>query len=50
MKRNDVTFLLVVGFVIWLAGTIYYAYRGPAILETTKIRYWGAFVLSSIIS
>jgi hypothetical protein len=50
MKRNDVTFLLVFGFVIWLAGTIYYAYRGPAILETTKIRYWGAFVLSSIIS
>ena len=42
--------MLVLGFVIWLVGTIYYAYRGPVILETTKIRYWGAFALSSTIS
>ena len=47
MKRNDVALLIVLGFVIWLAGTIYYAYRGPAILETTRIRYWGAFGVSS---
>jgi hypothetical protein len=50
MKRNDVALMFVLGFVIWLAGTIYYAYRGPAILETTRIRYWGAFGISSILS
>jgi hypothetical protein len=50
MKRNDVALMFVLGFAIWLAGTIYYAYRGPAILETTRIRYWGAFAVSSILS
>jgi hypothetical protein len=50
MKRQDIAPLLVLGFVIWLLGTIYYAYRGPAILETTRMRYWSAFALSSILS
>jgi Family of unknown function (DUF5367) len=50
MKRQDVAILLVLGFVIWLVGTIYYAYQGPAILETTRMRYLIAFVSSPIIS
>jgi Family of unknown function (DUF5367) len=32
------------------AGTVYYAYLGPHILETTAWRYWFNFVLSPIIS
>jgi len=50
MKRQDIALLLVLGFVIWLVGTIHYAYQGPNILETTRTRYWIAFVLSPIIS
>ena len=42
--------LLVLGLIIWIVGTIYYANRGPAILETTSLRYWGAFALSPIVS
>lgn len=50
MKEHDVAFLLVLGLIIWIVGTIYYANRGPAILETTSLRYWGAFALSPIVS
>ena len=50
MKGLDVALLLVLGLIIWIVGTIYYANRGPAILETTSLRYWGAFALSPIVS
>jgi hypothetical protein len=50
MKEHDVAFLLVLGLIIWMVGTIYYADRGPAILETTRWRYWGAFALSPVVS
>jgi hypothetical protein len=50
MKTRDVAFLLLLGSIIWVAGTILYAYRGPAILETTSFRYWWAFTTSPIFS
>ena len=50
MKGHDVALLLLLGLVIWVVGTIYYASRGPAILETTSLRYWLAFSLSPIFS
>jgi len=50
MKGQDITVLLVLGLLIWVAGTIYYANRGPFILETTDLRYWVAFILSPILS
>ncbi|HEY1744671.1 MAG TPA: DUF5367 family protein [Granulicella sp.] len=50
MKRQDIVLLLVLGFVIWLVGTIYYAFRGAEILETSRVRYLSAFALSSIVS
>ena len=50
MKRRDVVSLLVLGLIIWIAGTILYAYRGPAILETTRFRYWWSFAASPIFS
>jgi hypothetical protein len=50
MKGHDVALLLLLGLVIWVVGTIYYANRGPAILETTNLRYWLAFSLSPIFS
>ena len=50
MKVPDVALLLILGLIIWIVGTIYYANRGPVILETTAIRYWSAFALSPIVS
>ena len=50
MKGYDVAILLLLGLVIWVVGTIYYANRGPAILETTSLSYWLAFSLSPIFS
>jgi len=50
MKEHDVAFLLVLGLIIWIVGTICYANRGPAILETTSLRYWAAFALSPVVS
>jgi Family of unknown function (DUF5367) len=50
MRRLDIALLLVLGFVIWLVGTIYYGYRGPTVLESTRMRYWIAFALSPIVS
>jgi hypothetical protein len=50
MKQADVLLLLSLGLAIWIVGTIYYGYRGPAILETSVHRYWIAFALSPIFS
>lgn len=50
MSRKDRASLLLLGFMIWVVGTIYYAYSGPGILETTEVRYWVSFFVSPIIS
>jgi hypothetical protein len=50
MKAPDAALLLVLGLIIWIGGTIYYAKQGPAILESTSLRYWLAFALSPIVS
>ena len=50
MKGQEVAFLLVLGLIIWVLGTIYYARHGAAILETTSSHYWGAFASSPVIS
>jgi len=50
MKQTDIVLLLSLGFIIWVAGTIYYALRGPSILESGAVRYWIAFAASPILS
>ena len=50
MNTRDVMRLLVLGLIIWALGTVYYAYTGPLIFETTAIRYWISFFLSPVIS
>jgi hypothetical protein len=50
VKRTDVVLLLALGLTIWVLGTVYYAYLGPFILETTAYRYWMAFATSPIFS
>jgi hypothetical protein len=32
----------------WIFGSVYYAYRGPRILETTDFHYWISFFISPI--
>ena len=50
MKTQDAVLLFVVGLLIWILGTVYYAGRGAVILETTSARYWASFILSPIVS
>jgi hypothetical protein len=42
--------LLLLGLIIWIIGTIYYAYRGAQVLETTNTRYWISFFVSPLVS
>ena len=50
MKAHDIVLLSLSGFALWLIGTVYYAWRAPAILETTSLRYWISFSLSPILT
>ena len=50
VKRQDAMLLLFLGLMIWVLGTLYYAYTGPSILETTATRYWVSFAVSPILS
>ena len=50
MKIQECMLLLSFGLVIWIFGTIYYAYAGRGVLETTPIRYWASFAISPIVS
>lgn len=50
MKMQERMLLLSLGLIIWILGTIYYAYTGHRVLETTPARYWVSFAISPIIS
>jgi hypothetical protein len=50
MKTQSCMVLFVLGLLIWILGTIYYAYRGPLVLETTSLRYWISFFISPLVS
>lgn len=50
MNPKDIAILLTLGLAIWILGSIYYAYRGAALLETTPQRYWIAFAISPLFS
>ena len=50
MKTRECMLLLLLGLIIWVLGTIYYAYTGHRVLETTRARYWVSFAISPIIS
>ena len=50
MRIQECMLLLSLGLVIWILGTIYYAYSGRGILETTPVRYWVSFAISPVIS
>jgi hypothetical protein len=50
MKLQESVLLFVLGLAIWILGTVYYAYRGARVLETTELRYWVNFLLSPVVS
>jgi hypothetical protein len=50
MKIQDSLILLLSGFIVWTLGTVYYAYRGAAVLESGNVRYWTSFTLSPMVS
>jgi len=42
--------LFALSLIIWIVGSIYYVYRGPQVLETTKLHYWVSFFVSPLFS
>jgi len=50
MKTQETLTLVSIGFAIWVLGSIYYAYRGQQILETTSLRYWISFLISTVLT
>jgi Family of unknown function (DUF5367) len=50
MKLQESALLFFLGLAIWILGTVYYAYRGPHMLETTAVRYWVSFLVSPVVS
>jgi Family of unknown function (DUF5367) len=50
MKIQECVLLLALGLALWILGTIYHAYAGHRVLETTAARYRVSFVLSPLIS
>lgn len=50
MRAREITLLLILGTVFWIAGTLYYEKRGPLIFETTALRYWSNFILTPIVT
>jgi hypothetical protein len=50
MKMQECMLLLSFGLAIWIFGTIYYAFVGHRVLETTPVQYWVSFVISPITS
>jgi hypothetical protein len=50
MNTQSRLLLVLLGFIIWTVGSIYYAYRGALVLETTNTRYWISFFVSPLIS
>lgn len=50
MKIEECMLLLSLGLVIWILGTIYFAYVGHHVLETTRAQYWLSFAISPIVS
>jgi hypothetical protein len=50
MKTQNCMVLFGLGLLIWVLGTVYYAYRGRLFLETTSMRYWISFLISPLVS
>ncbi len=50
MSLQESVSLVVLGLTIWILGTVYFAYAGPKVLETTELRYWVSFVLTPVMS
>lgn len=50
MNMQSRLLLLLFGLIIWVVGSIYFAYSGPQVLETTKARYWISFFISPVVS
>jgi uncharacterized membrane protein YdjX (TVP38/TMEM64 family) len=50
MNLQQCIVLFVLGLLIWTLGSVYYAYVGPQVLETTRLHYWISFWISPVVS
>lgn len=46
MNLHDCLLFLALGVLLWIVGSVYFAYRGPQILESTALRYRASLLLS----
>lgn len=46
MTLFDKLLFLLLGIVFWIAGTVFYEFRGHQVFESTAQRYWINFVLT----
>ena len=50
MEWRECMLLLSLGLVLWILGTMYFAYAGHGVLQARPARYWVSFALSPILS
>jgi len=50
MRMQDKLLFVLFGAAFWVAGTIWYAWRGPHVFESTSLRYWINFAVTPIVT
>ncbi len=50
MTSFDKLFFALFGVTFWVAGTIWYEFRGPHVFETSDLRYWINFIVTPILT
>jgi hypothetical protein len=50
VHTSDIALLSLLGVLVWIVGTLYFANAGRALVETTSRLYWISFFAVPIIS
>jgi hypothetical protein len=50
VRERDVVFFLGFGVVFWLAGTVWYEFRGVEVFETSALRYWINLMVTPLVT
>jgi hypothetical protein len=50
MRGREIAVMLVFGAMFWIAGTLWYEWRGSQVFETSAVRYWINFILTPVVT
>jgi hypothetical protein len=50
MREREIAGMLVFGAMFWIAGTLWYEWRGSQVFETSAVRYWINFILTPVVT